>query len=499
VRENSSLKAAVSFVKGGSGFTSSEDMWHYSLLGRRVAIRRTRWREWGVVRGIAIFLTVFSALPVALVYPFVGVLLWAWISFMSPHREAFDFATAFPFNFYAAATTLVAWMLSTEPKALPNQLLPVLVIAFAAFVSLTTYFALEHESAFLLWDMHIKTLALALVVMGLVNTRLRIQAFLWVTALSIGYFAVKGGGFVLLTGSAGSRIFGPANSIISDNNNLSLAMVISLPILNYLRETSSNPYVKLVCWFAIVMTIVAIVGTYSRGGLVGLIVVGLSFLALAKRRRVATLAAAAIIAVGMMNFAPEEWKERMGTTQSYEKDSSATGRIEAWQTSWNLAADRPVLGGGFGAIEQRSTFRKYRPGRKAEHVRAPHSIYFQIIGDHGFVGFFLYVAIIGAATFNLLKVQRQTRDRADLAWANSLSRTLLISFAGFLMAGSFLSMAYYDVFFCMVALSATLRQAVTKEIDGRAAATIEEGDGQGAFVPAWRLASLANGQQRRSD
>lgn len=451
------------------------------------------------MRGIAIFLTVFSALPVAFVYPFVGVLLWAWISFMSPHREAWDFATNFPFNFYAAVTTLAAWMLSSEPKTLPNQALPALVIAFAVFTSLTTFLALERESAYLLWDMHIKTLALALVVMGLVNTRLRIQALLWVIALSIGYFAVKGGGFVLFTGSTGSRVLGPVRSIISDNNNLSLAMVISLPILNYLRETSNNTYVKLVCWFAIAMTIVAIVGTYSRGGMVGLIVVGLSFFVLARKRRVATLAAASVIVVGLVNFAPSEWWERMGTTQSYQKDSSATGRIEAWQTSWNLAADRPVVGGGFGAIEQKSTFRKYRPGRKAEHVRAPHSIYFQVLGDHGFVGLFLYLSILGAAAFNLFKVQAQTRDRPDLAWANNLSRMLLISLAGFFMAGAFLSMAYYDVYFCMVALSATLRQAVSTALDGAAAPVEIESDNSTGLVPAWRLASLTHGQQRRPD
>ncbi|MEQ1868148.1 MAG: hypothetical protein ABL996_26315, partial [Micropepsaceae bacterium] len=145
------------------------------------------------------------------------------------------------------------------------------------------------------------------------------------------------------------------------------------------------------------------------------------------------------------------------------------------------------------------TFRKYRPGRKAEHVRAPHSIYFQVLGDHGFVGLFLYLSILGAAAFNLFKVQAQTRDRSDLAWANNLSRMLLISMAGFFMAGAFLSMAYYDVYFCMVALSATLRQAVSRALDGAATPIEIEDDGPAGLVPAWRLASLTHGQQRRPD
>lgn len=444
------------------------------------------------MRGIAIFLVVFSALPVTLFYPFVGVLLWAWISFMSPHREAYDFATAFPFNFYVAVTTLAAWVMSTEPKTLPSQLLPGLMIAFAAFITLTTFTALGPEDAYERWDTHIKTMALALVVMGLVNSRLRVQALLWIIALSIGYYAIKGGGFVLFTGSTGSRIFGPQKSMIADNNNLSLAMVLTLPILNYLRVTSANKYVKFVCWFSLVMTVIAIVGTYSRGGMIGLIVVGLAFLFLSKQKFTAIAVTAAVV-TGIVTFAPAEWKERMATTQSYEKDSSAKGRIEAWQTSWNLATDRPVLGGGFGAIEHKPTFVRYRPGAQAEHARAPHSIYFQVLGDHGFVGLALYFAIIGAAMYNLFTVQRRTRGHEELAWANDLSRALLISLAGFLMAGTFLSMAYYDVFFCMVALSVCLKEMVRKTLDEQAPSEVAEPVG---LIPARRGVVSALSKER---
>jgi probable O-glycosylation ligase (exosortase A-associated) len=415
------------------------------------------------VRGLLIFLAVFSALPFALVYPFVGVLLWEWISFMSPHREAFGLAATFPFNFYIAVVTVGAWIFSSEAKSLPSQILPGLLIAFALFVSLTTFFALEHTSAYELWDTHIKSLALALVVMGLVNSRARMQAFLWVIAISLGYFAVKGAGFTLLTGSIGSRILGPEHSIIRDNNNLGLAMVMTLPILNYLRTSSTNYYVRLAGWIALAATIVAIVGTYSRGGFVGLLVVGIGFLVLGKHR-VAYLIIAALVGTGIVTFAPAEWKERMVSIQSYEKDSSAKGRLEAWETAWNLATDRPLLGGGFAAIEQKDTFYKYRPGRQATHKRAPHSIYFQVLGDHGFVGLFLYVALIIGALSNLFQIQAQTRKRPDLEWANTLSRMLLISYAGFLVAGSFLSMAYYDVFLCLIALSVALREIVNRTV-----------------------------------
>lgn len=415
------------------------------------------------VRGLLAFVVIFAALPVALFYPFVGFLMWEWVAFMNPHREAFGFASSFSFNFYIAIVTIAAWVFSLEPKTLPSQIMPALMIAFAILVSATTFFAIEHAPAYDLWSTHIKTLALALVVMVMVNSKLRVQAFLWIAAISIGYYAVKGAGFVLLTGSVGSRVFGPDNSMIADNNNLGLAMVMILPVINYLRLTSANNYVRLGCWLALLLSIVAIVGTYSRGGFVGLIIVGFAFFLLSKHKFV-SLIATVIIGVVILYAAPKDWQERMGTIQSYERDGSAQGRVEAWQTSWNLAVDRPLVGGGFAAIEQKSVSSKYRPGSYAR-ARAAHSIYFQVLGDHGFIGLFLYLAIVLVATANLFRIQALTRGHEDLEWAHVLSRMLLISYAGFLMAGSFLSMAYYDVFLCMVALSVSLREIVRKQLE----------------------------------
>lgn len=424
------------------------------------------------MRGLLVFAVVFSTLPIALFYPFVGFLLWEWISFMNPHREAFGFASSFSFNFYIAAVTITAWVFSLEPKLLPNQIMPLLMVAFALLTSVTTFFALEHAISFELWNTHIKSLALALVVMVMVNSKLRVQAFIWVAAISIGYFAVKGAGFVLLTGSVGSRVFGPANSMIADNNNLGLAMVMTLPIINYLRISSANRYIQFGCWLAIVMTIIAIVGTYSRGGFVGLVVVGIAFFLLSKHK-IVSLIVAASVGAAIVVAAPQEWKDRMVGIQDYDQDRSAQGRIEAWQTAWNLAADRPLVGGGFAAIEQKSVSSKYRPGSQAV-ARAPHSIYFQVLGDHGFFGLFLYLAICLVATANLFRIQALTRGHDELEWANVLSRMLLISYAGFLVAGSFLSMAYYDVFLCLLALSVSLREIVRRQL--QESAEVEQPD-----------------------
>lgn len=444
------------------------------------------------MRSIALLIAIALAMPLAVVFPYVGLLLWSWTSFSSVARETFGFAYDFPFNYYIAATTIGAWVLSTEPKSLPNHAMPVLVILFAAWVSVTTYYALDYESAYSRWEIHIKTMILVLMALALVTSKLRLHAFVWIIVLSIGYYAAKGAGFMLLTGSVG-RVFGPERSMIADNNNLSLAIVMIIPLLHYLRMTSHNQVVKGVCVALIVCSVIAVIGTYSRGGLIGLIAVGAAFLVLA-RGKLAAIGVGVVVVVAVLNLAPDAWFDRIGTIVTYKEDSSSVGRLNAWETSWNLAQNRPVLGGGFAAIEQPRVYKRYRPSGDSTEYRAPHSVYFQILGDHGFVGLFFYLAMLVVGTYNLFLVQRFALGRDDLEWAGLLARMFLVSLFGFAAAGTFLSMAYYDVLLCILGLTAALREVARNAAEAEPPPVLIEPDPARPLVPAWRSASL-NGRR----
>ena len=58
------------------------------------------------------------------------------------------------------------------------------------------------------WDLYIKNLIFALAVMAIMRSQVRIQALIWITVLSIGYFGVKGGGFTIVNGGA-YTVLGP--------------------------------------------------------------------------------------------------------------------------------------------------------------------------------------------------------------------------------------------------------------------------------------------------
>ena len=72
----------------------------------------------------------------------------------------------------------------------------------------------------------------------------------------------------------------------------------------------------------------------------------------------------------------------MESIKNYKQDTSATRRIDAWTFAINFAEDHPILGGGFEGFSEEQ-FSLYAPG--AEVFTGAHSIYFEVLGEHGYV------------------------------------------------------------------------------------------------------------------
>ncbi len=410
------------------------------------------------MRDLILLAALIGIIPLIWRSPIVGVVAWIWVSIMSPQREVYGLLRNFELNLCIAAFTAFAWAASKERKIVPLNGMTILIVLFGLWTCLTTYLALDPAYSLGLWELTIKTLVLALVVITLVNTKARVQAVVWALAISLGYYGLKGGGFLLLTGGR-SHVYGPDNTMIADNNALALALITLLPLLNYLRMSSSRALTRLICSGVMGFSLLAIVGTYSRGALLALAAAGAAF-ALRSRAGMAVLLVGGVMAVSLPSILPTTWFDRMATIQSYNEDTSFTGRLEAWQTAINIAEQRPLIGGGFSATNLDWVAEEFHSAGSADAGRAAHSIYFEVLGDHGVVGLALYLAIIGAAALNTFLVLQATRGRPDLKWANQLARMLQVSMVAYLVGGAALSMAYYDGFIVMLALTTALLAVV---------------------------------------
>jgi probable O-glycosylation ligase (exosortase A-associated) len=182
---------------------------------------------------------------------------------------------------------------------------------------------------------------------------------------------------------------------------------------------------------------------------------------------------------------PEEWHERLGTIRTYEQDESAMGRINAWWFAWNVAKERPLVGGGFEAFHP-ETFKQYAPAPLDFHDA--HSIYFEMLGEQGFVGLGLFLFLGWLTLRQCGWIVRNTRDRTELQWAHDLAGMVQVAVIGYAVGGAFLGLAYWDLPYHLVALTVMTGEIVRRTVaDSEPGMLVDEvvGDRTG-FVPGTR-------------
>src|SRR6266496_4037422 len=292
------------------------------------------------MRDVALTLVIFGTLPFILWRPHIGVLVWTWIGFMNPHRLTWSFAYDMPFAMIVALVTLVGLLSSREPKKIPWTRETILLLIFLGWALLTTFYAMYPSRAWPHLNQFWKILLMVYVTMILIQSRERINQLVWVIALSIGFYGVKGGIFTIVHGGV-YHVRGPEGSFIGGDNEMGLALVMTVPLLRYLQLHAPSLWIRHATSGAMVLTALAAVGSQSRGALLGIVSMG-TFFWLKSRNKVFTALLGVVAAVLIVSIMPQQWFDRMNTIGSYDQDASAMGRINAWHMAYNLAKDRLV-------------------------------------------------------------------------------------------------------------------------------------------------------------
>lgn len=410
------------------------------------------------MRDIVILLMLVGIVPFILKSPWIGIIAWVVVSVMNPHRMAYGFAYNLPVAQIILIPTLLGALFSRQPKHFPMNAVTATLVFFVVWMNLTTVFALYPAGAFDQWVKVMKIMFVLFVGMALLHNRTHLYALVWAIVFSLGFFGVKGGLFAVLTGGV-YRIYGPPDSDVGDNNAISFALVVTLPLMYHLLTTIPNRWIKCGMASAMGLSALAIMASNSRGAFLALAAMML-FLWLKSERR-GWLSVALIVAVpAMLAFMPEQWFSRIHTIGNYEQDESSMGRINAWTMAFNLAKDHPIFGGGF-QIYNVESFARWAPNPTAIH--AAHSIFFAALGEHGFVGLSIFLALYILTWRTGSYVVKKSKDIPGLAWAASLGRMVQVSLVGYAVGGAFLSVLYFDVFYYLIAIQVLLRRIVEEE------------------------------------
>jgi len=384
--------------------------------------------------------------------PFVGVMLWTWLSVMNPHRLTWGFAYDFPFAQATAIVTLISLLIGYRKLKFPVTGLTVTLILFLVWMNITMLFAIHQDLSMEMWSRVTKTLVMTLVALAVVRSEQQIRIFLWVFVMSVAFFGVKGGVFTILTGGE-SRVYGPPSSHIEDNNAISIALLMMIPLMMFLMNGLKKKGWRLAMLGSVLLCGVAVVASYSRGAFVaGSAMV--TMLAVKSRKRLLFIVLILLAVPAILVVMPQKWWDRMDTITIENPDQSIQGRFNAWGMAWNLALDRPIFGGGF-AVYEPDVFARYAPDPLDIH--SAHSIYFQVLGEHGFVGLglFLLVSLLMWRTgTRIIKAARTP----EMQWRAELARALQVSMVGFLVGGLTVNIAYWDVYYFNLVLLVALER-----------------------------------------
>jgi probable O-glycosylation ligase (exosortase A-associated) len=374
----------------------------------------------------------------ALARPWLGVLGWTLLSIMNLHRYAWS-AANLPLAAAIAIATMVGMMLTRDRRQVYVTAPTLMLALFMMWISVTLPLSVSPAESFDMWKRVMKIDFMILVALVLLHTRTHVMALVGLLVFSLGFYGAKGGIFTLVHGGV-FRVWGPEGTFIEGNNELALAIIVAIPLMRFLQMQTTRKLYRTGLGVLMILSAVAALGTQSRGALIA--IVGMAIV-LWWRNRNKLLFGTVIVLVGLglVAFMPEAWEQRMSTITDYDTDGSAIGRINAWWMCWNLAKDR-FFGGGFD-IYTPEIFQMYAPN--PTDVHAAHSIYFQVLGEQGFIGLLIFL-LIWIFTWRSAEVLRKRgREHPQTAWLGDLGGMCQVSLVGYFVGGLFLSLAYFDL------------------------------------------------------
>jgi putative inorganic carbon (hco3(-)) transporter len=380
----------------------------------------------------------------ALWRPWIGVIAWTWVSVMNPHSLGWGFITSMPVAAMVAGTTLLGFAFTRDKQ---NPFVSPAVVCLALFMTwilVTWPFSYYPDDSWIMVTKVLKIDLMVIVTVALLVRKDQIQWFIWVVVFSIGFYSVKGGLFVLRTGG-NYRVWGPGG-FIEGNNEFALAVIVVIPLMYYVFLTV--PPKK-----------------WLKGAL---LVAMATFLWWRADRKLVLGILLAAVGASLLAFMPDEWTDRMNTIQNYQSDGSAMGRLNAWQMAINLANDHPGTGGGF-TIYEPPIFARYAPD--PEDIHAAHSIYFQVLGEHGWIGLAIWLSIWLFTWSGASWLRKRGSEKDGTLWCRHLGSMCQVSLVGYAVGGAFLSLAYFDLPYNILALVVAtkawmLRQSRTSTVPG---------------------------------
>lgn len=401
------------------------------------------------MRDYVVLIFLAGCIYAALKKPWLGVLSLAVFSYLNPHAYAWGFVRSLPVYYVLFLVVAFRTFTAKDKDSIPKDW------RITVFILLWIYFAITSTQAYfpdIAWQRFwfiTKIYLPFFFTLVLINTRFKLYCLVVTIAASIGIVAVKGGLFAILHGFS-ARVYGPPDTQFAENNAFAVAMLICIPLLLIWQRETRNSLFKKGILLAIPIIYAASLCSWSRGALITMTVLTLMLILNSKHKFLAI----PLVLVGaffVKDYLPQEWFGRMHTLETYQQDSSAMSRIQAWTDGWNHTLEHPFVGAGFD-------------GWREVTQRDWHSSYVEMFSEHGFIAFGLWLSLIVGTLISMTTLPKKTFQVEGMEWVANYCFMLRASLICYMVGTAFLGLSYWDLLYHLIFIAVLVKKIALEEL-----------------------------------
>lgn len=401
------------------------------------------------MRVIAILICFMTGTLLSLRHVVFAACFFIWHDIFRPIDFAWraGFLDAFPSAHLVTATLLVSilickWHRRWNPVA-------TLLCFMMAWMYVCALFSVNRKVSFETAIFATKFLIPLLIISISLTTRWAQNMFVYTLAASVGVWSMQAGFHMLFTGPDTNIAI--RGGQMSDRNDFVAGVVTALPLIGYVFATYAWKYrraVRLIAGAALALSVVTILFSKSRGGILGAGVCFLFYM-FATGRFGKKLILGSLVVVTAIAFMPSFVLQRMETIDlnaEAQTESSASARLHLLKCGIQMTLEYPIT--GVGGSNFAPMVMKY--GHPTPHD--PHNIWLKASAEYGFPMLSLFILIVWYLLRRLGRERKLAKNRGDRE-TERLATALACAIVGFLATTTFLSQFLSEYFWAICALS----------------------------------------------
>ena len=410
---------------------------------------------------------ILTFLIFGLKYPYISLSGIIWIDTIKPQQLSFSFLAEKPLSFLATGIFFLSVFLNIRAIKFPKVKMPlIMLILMMIWITVTTLKAQYPDLAMFKYEVAIKTMIFVTWMPFILDSRKKIECLIWIFIVSVGFFIFIEGCKTILGGGGYSISIvqsSAVNSGITETSTFSALTVAIAPFICYLYLYSSaarnNKYLRFYLLVLGITSLFAVIGTYARTGLVAAAVLAVLMFFIS-RHKWSLLIIGVVSGLIIIPMLQSDWVARMSTITNANEENSALVRLLVWRWTIDYASKHPVFGGGFFSYnDNRLMLQQYARDDEVVEVnekgRAFHSIIFELLGEHGYVGLLIYLSLIGFSLKALLPFLGKKYQ--EISWLHYLSKMIMISVIVYIVGGLFVSIAFEPWLFYILFFGSSLQ------------------------------------------